>query len=480
MRDRPNTALLEWAAILTVLAAVGVLILQIVAYSRVRAQLQTGMIIADIPVGGLTAEEAGGLLSRVYAAPVELHYREEVFLLDPTAISFRLDLESMLSRADTFRSETSFWRGFWEHLWNRPGQLVSVAIEVEYSNAQLETYLENVAVRYDAPPTAPIGDPDSLGFVAGLPGYTLDLDSSMAVIDMALRVPSNRRVALTITEGATVAPTLDTVGELVNNYIAEVGFDGLLSLVVVDLQTGQEIAINPDVAYAGMSIMKIPILVSTYRSWSIEPFGDTVKVISEMIELSGNVSANILLWDLGGEDRLLGAEVVTADMWALGLNNTFMAGYYDQETPPVLIETAANLREDINTAPDPYMQTTPADIAALLTMLYQCSSHGGGAFEVVFPQELTPSECTKMLEALKRNRLGSLLEAGVAEGTPVAHKHGFGEGDTIGDAGVVFSSGGDYVIAIYTWHPVVLEWEVISPLIANVSRIVYNYFNPPQ
>ena len=137
-RDKPNTALLEWAAILTVLAAAGVLILQIVAYSRVRAQMQAGMIIADIPVGGLTAVEAGALLSRVYAAPVELHYREEVFLLDPTAISFRLDLESMLARADTFRSETSFWRGFWEYLWNRPGQLVSVPIEVEYSAAQLE------------------------------------------------------------------------------------------------------------------------------------------------------------------------------------------------------------------------------------------------------------------------------------------------------------------------------------------------------
>ena len=138
-------------------------------------------------------------------------------------------------------------------------------------------------MRYDVPPTAPIGDADSLGFVAGLPGYTLELDSSMAVIDMALRVPSNRRVALTITEGDTVAPTLETVGDLVNNYIAEVGFDGVLSLVVVDLQTGQEIAIHPDVAYAGMSIMKIPILVSTYRAWSIEPFGHTLTVISEMI-----------------------------------------------------------------------------------------------------------------------------------------------------------------------------------------------------
>ena len=113
-------------------------------------------------------------------------------------------------------------------------------------------------------------------------------------------------------------------------------------------------------------------------------------------------------------------------------------------------------------------------------MLYQCSSYGGGAFEVVFPEELTPSECTLMLDALKLNRLGSLLEAGVAEGTPVAHKHGFGEGDTIGDAGVVFSTGRDYVIVIYTWHPVALEWVAVSPIIANVSRIVYNYFNPPQ
>ncbi|MFQ5407189.1 MAG: serine hydrolase [Anaerolineales bacterium] len=478
MRNRPNTALLEWAAILSMLASVGVLILQLVAYSRVRSQLQPGMIVADVPVGGRSAEDAGALLSRVYAAPVELHYGDAVFLLDPTSISFRLDLESMLARADTYRTETNFWRGFWDYLWNQPGQLVSVPIEVEYSKAQLRAYLTDVAARYDAPPTAPIGDPNSLDFVEGLPGYTLDVESSMSVIDMALRVPSNRRVALTISEGDTVAPTLSTVGQLVESYVSEAGFDGVLSLVVVDLQTGEELLINPDVAYAGMSIMKIPILLATYLDWDVEPFGDTVKVIEEMIELSGNVSANILLWDLGDEDRSLGAEIVTQDLWALGLTNSFMAGFYDQETPPKVIETIANQRQDINTAPDPYMQTTPADIAMLLTMIYQCAERGGGALYVVFPGQVTQSECQAILDELTQNKLGSLIEAGVPEGTPVAHKHGFGEGDTIGDAGVVFSAGGDYVIAVYTWHPVVLEWETVAPLVANVSRIAHNYFNP--
>ena len=64
------------------------------------------------------------------------------------------------------------------------------------------------------------------------------------------------------------------------------------------------------------------------------------------------------------------------------------------------------------------------------------------------------------------------------EGTIVAHKHGFGSTDTIGDAGVVFSPGGDYVIVMYMWKPDYLEWEVTAPIMATISRVVYRYFNP--
>jgi len=123
------------------------------------------------------------------------------------------------------------------------------------------------------------------------------------------------------------------------------------------------------------------------------------------------------------------------------------------------------------------MQTTPEDMASLLTMLYQCSQDGSGGISVVFPDKVTQKECQSIVKLLSRNKIATLIEAGVPEGIAVAHKHGFGVGDTIGDAGIVFSPGGDYVVVIYVWHPEYLEWEYSAPMVANISRMIFNYFN---
>ncbi len=478
MRQRPNTTLLEWTAILLVLATVLALVLQLVAFQRVRATFPPGMMIANVPVGGLSLEQSEATLSQIYATPVELHFQDEVFFLEPAEISFRLALEGMLARADTYRTDTSFWSGYWNYLWRRSGYPVVVPVVAEYSTAQLREFLEDVAARYDLPPTPARIEPGSLRLRSGSPGYSLDVESSLAVIDLALRVPTNRRVVLTIRDGASVSPTTGTLGDLVNRYIEHLDFEGIVSLAVVDLQTGEELNLNPDVAYAGLSIMKIPIVLDMYRVLDFEPFAETTRVIEGTIVQSSNLHANILLAELGGGDPSSGASVLTADLQRLGLLDSFMAGYFDQEVEPPVVRTPANQRTDINTEPDPFMQTTPADMAALLTMLYQCAQHGGGGLAVAFAGEVTRAECDAVIELLSRNKTATLIEAGVPEGTTVAHKHGFGSGDTIADAGIVFSPGGDYVVVIYLWHPVYLEWEQSAPMVANISRMVYIYFNP--
>jgi hypothetical protein len=58
----------------------------------------------------------------------------------------------------------------------------------------------------------------------------------------------------------------------------------------------------------------------------------------------------------------------------------------------------------------------------------------------------------------------------------VAHKHGW-VGDSHGDAGIVFTPGGDYVLCIYLYYTDWLEWEVSSPLMARISEATYKYFN---
>ena len=66
-----------------------------------------------------------------------------------------------------------------------------------------------------------------------------------------------------------------------------------------------------------------------------------------------------------------------------------------------------------------------------------------------------------MLDWLMENRIGVLIEAGVPEGTPVAHKHGWAEGEPIGDAAVVFTPGANYVLVYYVWQPEYTYWDVL-------------------
>ena len=478
MRQRTNTALLEWTAILLVLASVLALVLQLVSYQRVRATFPSGMMIGGVPVGGLSLEQTAATMSQIYASSVELHYQDAHFFLEPAEISFRLGLEAMLARADAYRTDSSFWAGFWNYLWRGPGNPVMVPIVAEYSTAQLREFLQDVAARYDLLPRPVSIEPGSLRMDSGAPGYSLDVESSLVVIDLALRVPTNRRVVLTVQDSASVVPTTGTLGDLIDHYVDQMDFEGVLSLAVVDLQTGEELNINEDVAYAGLSIMKIPIVLDMYRVLNHEPFPELAKVIEGTIVQSSNLHANILLAELGDGDRTSGASVLTSNLQRLGLLDSFMAGYFDQAVQPPMVRTPANQRTDINTDPDPFMQTTPADMAALLTMLYQCAQDGGGGLAVAFSGAVSQAECEAVIELLGRNKTATLIEAGVPEGTSVAHKHGFGAGDTIADAGIVFSRGGDYVIVIYLWHPVYLEWEQSAPTVANISRMVYNYFNP--
>jgi len=100
-----------------------------------------------------------------------------------------------------------------------------------------------------------------------------------------------------------------------------------------------------------------------------------------------------------------------------------------------------------------------------------------------FPGEITQAECGRMLDLLAHNKIGVLLEASVPEGTRIAHKHGWVTGPdgaihVISDAGIVYTSGGNYVLSIFLYRDKVLLWDYGSNLLADLGEAVYNYFNP--
>jgi beta-lactamase class A len=78
---------------------------------------------------------------------------------------------------------------------------------------------------------------------------------------------------------------------------------------------------------------------------------------------------------------------------------------------------------------------------------------------------------------MSNNTVDALLKAGVPADIRVAHKHGWIP-DTHSNAAVFFTPGGDYVIAMIMYQPEWLNFQESLPVIAEVSRQVYNYFNP--
>jgi hypothetical protein len=123
------------------------------------------------------------------------------------------------------------------------------------------------------------------------------------------------------------------------------------------------------------------------------------------------------------------------------------------------------------------MQTTAEEMGTLLSMIYYCAQ-GGGTLLAVHPNKITPDECQAIIDLMVRNEEGNLIRFGVPEDVPVSHKHGW-DFVTHGDAGIVLSPGGDYVIVEYVTAPDSdwLPYEIGFPILREVSRATYNYFN---
>lgn len=494
MRIQRRGSTLRWFSVGLILAAVILLTLQLISFSRARGTYPRGMEIASVPVGGFDREEASERLLEVYNMQVELYYRDGIIHMDPAVIGFQLNLESMLATADLVRIGGPFWNEFWNYLWGNQESPDPVPLDASYSESVLRSYLtEEIGARYDQPAVPSRPQVGTLVFEPGTPGTSIDIDTAVFQIENALFSPTNRRVNLALQQTAAGRPSYQNLEILIKQTLDIAGFDGVVSLYLLDLQTAQEIQFiysngvdyptNPDLAFSASSIIKIPIMVSAYRHLGEDPSPEAIKLLGEMIELSGNDPADWLMEQFIDPNR--GPLVVTEDMRKLGLENTFLAQHFRLGSPLLAsISTPANSRTDINTNPDPGNQTAASDIGTLLADIYQCAEYGGGALLAVFPDEITQQECRDMINTLDRNNFPNLLEAGAPDGIRIAHKHGFvtdgfGATRSLGDAGIVYTPSGNYILVIYFDHPVQLIWDSASTLFANIAKVIYNYYNIP-
>ena len=492
MRNRNTNTILRGVSILFLIGAFVITVFSLIAYSRQRNTYPTGMTIAGVPVDGLAPAEASQRLLEVYTSPIEVKYNEAVFHIDPGAVGFTIDVETMLAAADLTRTGGSFWGGFWDYIWNRTPPESNIPLSATISEERLREFLQNeIASRYDTPPAPAQPIPGGTTFLPGAPGQTLDLDRALAIITTALRSPANRSVALTFNETIAARPTAENLEILLKQIVSTSEFDGLIGFYMMDLQTGQEIhfAMNnkqevitePDIAFTASSTIKLPILTSYLVNYGTNLDAQTTDAITRVFRVSDNSATDLILERI---DPNNGPIIVTQNMESIGLTSTYISGMFFLGAPNLIPGrvTPGNSRADIFTDPDPYSQTTPSEMGILLADIYQCVQNGGGALAAAFPDKVTPATCQLIIDFLALDKFGALIQGGVPDGTLVPHKHGFvlsrdGVMHDISDVGIIYSPGGNFVLSIYTYHPVQNIWDITNPLFVNLTQAVYNYFN---
>jgi beta-lactamase class A len=501
MKNRGSFSFLRWISLSLILFAIVLMIFQLIRFSRLWATYPSGLTIAGVAVGNLNRQQAADRLLEIYTLPVEIHYGENIIQISPSVIGFSLDLDSMLAAADQERTRIPFWQGFWNYLWGRTTSPANIPLVVNYSTERLRTYLsQEISSRYDQPPVPAMPIVGSVNFISGIQGTALDIDRAVLQIDSALRSNRLRTVILPLQTTSPSRPTIQNLEVLLKQTVLDIyQFDGVIGLYQLDLQTGQEISFiynnrepvtsPPDVAFTASSTIKIPIMIAAFRRLGDNPEKEkpldeeTMSNLEAMIGQSNNRASDWIMSTV--LDQFTGPLVVTEDMQVLGLENTFLAGYFATGAPLLKVyKTPGNQRTDISTDPDVYSQTTAAEVGQLLVDIYQCAQDDGGTLPAAFSGEITQEECQMMLQNLKRDHTPALIPAGVPDGIEVAHKHGwvsdaFGIIHNMSDAAIVFTKGGDYVLSIFLYHPNQLIYEPANQLVSDLSRAVYNYYNLP-
>ncbi|MGQ9573347.1 MAG: serine hydrolase [Chloroflexota bacterium] len=228
---------------------------------------------------------------------------------------------------------------------------------------------------------------------------------------------------------------------------------GSYGVVVRNLTTGTEAAVNPDKVFYAASLYKLPILYEMYKLRELAlldfdlqleltpyyvmqdegtlPFlgwkeGDMVSVaeaVAAMITVSDNASA----WML---KDLVGWALINADMASLGLKHTTVSS-----------------RE---------FTTSARDMALLLELMAR-------------GQLVSPEASGEMVHLLTQQTVRDRIPALLPSDTQIANKTGNWL-DATHDVAIVYSPGATYVIAVLSDR----SWE--SEPIAQISLAVYNYF----
>ncbi len=467
-----------WQA-LGILLVIGYVLVQFVIFQISLSRLPASWTIAGQAFPNQTIDEAVTQLEIDLQQPVALRYLTSTVTLEPSAVDFTLDITETKRLAQDARTRSSSLSDFLRHLILQPPATRDIPVVASYSDEKARAFLAEVATQLDAPPRPPAPQIEQLTLAPGQPGRLLNIVDSMPPLEDALKSAQKRAAELVVEDQAAPPPTLEQLKQLLQARLA--AFQGTASVFAKDLQTGEEVHLNPDVPFSGGGVMKLPIVAEIYRKYDLPlDITTTQRLTAALTTELSNLPANQLLNQIGEGNTFAGANTTTASLANLGLRNSYLAQPFDQPiTATAGISTPANTTAAINTNASPAMQTTADDMGLLWEMIDQCS-HGGGALLVVYPNQYSPIECRQLIELLQANTpadVPALLSSGLPAQAQMAHRPG-GTFDTRGDAALVHSPGGDYILVVFLNTAAQnFDSAAANAIMADLSKATYNYFN---
>ena len=243
-------------------------------------------------------------------------------------------------------------------------------------------------------------------------------------------------------------------------------FTGEAGIMVKDLQTGWTFLHNEELVFPAASLVKIPIMVACFKAAQdglldlneeyVLQRRDKVggsglirrmrsgrvftyeQLIDYMVAHSDNTATNVLI-------ERLGFDYINNVFRELGLEKTVLRRK--------MIDFSAR-----NQGTENY--TNAAEISELLGKIY-------------YGLCLNPEISEKCLEVLKRQKINDRLPRYLPRDVTVAHKTGL-EREVCHDAGIVFTSSGDYIITVLvrTW----VGPKTAKNFIARLSSYFYQVF----
>lgn len=477
-----------------IIAALGMLIYELAQFSQAESRIPITVSVAGVPVGGLLPRDAVARWEDAYDQPITLSYEGSPILLSPDRLGFRINSATMMAEAmAAAEAGEGFWARFTNHLLgNEVTEFRNVPLVADYQQSALEAFLRDVAARYDqAGSDEGVLDVQTLTIRGSSGGTQLDVNAAIQAVDRALRSADQRVVELPVRGGIAGQAGIASLERLIIAYLDSQGFiyDGQSSVAgiyIQDLTTGEEINIHGNVAFTAASTAKVPILIDYFRILDREPNDDDKFLMGNSLLCSANSTSNLILRDIiGAGDQFRGLARVLETTQALGVRNTFLTAPFADGSPGQIFGSIPAPRTAIdtrfNTAPDPFNQTTAADMGTLFNLIYDCARYESG-LALAFPNgEFTASECQQMIELMSANDLQRLLQGGIPRGARISHKNGW-LGETAGEAGIVFPPNGrDYIISVFLWKDTnegFQDYELLWPLIEGISRAAWNYFVP--